>query len=85
MNTNTAIVLQYAISLQAVVMLWLMGDGNKIGPVVGLLGQVLWVWYAALTEQWGLTSGIAVFTLVHARNCRRMRRADRRENDKKAG
>lgn len=64
--------LQWTISVQAMVMLWLMGDGNKAGPVVGLCGQALWLWYAAMTEQWGLMLGIAGFTAVHARNCWKM-------------
>jgi hypothetical protein len=61
-------ILQWSISLQAVIMLWLMGNGNRAGPVVGLFGQIIWMWYALKTEQWGLVLGICMFTLVHARN-----------------
>ncbi len=67
-------VLQYAISIQAATMLWMMGDGNKRGPILGLCGQVLWIWYAWRTGQWGLMPGIAMFTVVHARNCIKMHR-----------
>jgi hypothetical protein len=64
--------LQWAISVQAMIMLWLMGNGSKKGPIVGLFGQILWMWYALKTAQWGLVLGICMFTIVHARNLWKM-------------
>jgi hypothetical protein len=63
--------LQWSLSVQAMVMLWLMGNGNKWGPVVGIVGQIIWIWYSVKTEQWGLVPGVLMFTVIHARNCRK--------------
>jgi hypothetical protein len=66
------VLLQWSLSVSSIVMLWLMGDGKKSGPVVGLLAQILWVWYVCRTDQWGLMPGVAMFTIVNARNCWKM-------------
>jgi len=65
-------ILQWAISIQTMVMLWLLGNKDKRGTIVGLAGQVLWIWYVTKTAQWGLFPGVIVFTLIHARNCWKM-------------
>lgn len=61
-------VLQWVLSIQSAIMLWLMGNGSKIGPAVGLFGQTVWIAYALRTKQYGLIPGIAMFTVVHSRN-----------------
>jgi hypothetical protein len=69
----TGAILQWAISFQAMVMLWLMGNGSRWGPRVGIAGQFLWMYYAVSTHQYGLVIGILAFTVIHIRNYRRMR------------
>jgi hypothetical protein len=67
-------VLQWALSLISVAVLWLMGNGSKYGPLVGLLGQLLWIYYVWHTRQWGLMPGVVMFTVVHGRNYVHMRK-----------
>lgn len=66
-------ILSWVLSIQSALMLWLMGNGDWRGPVVGLVGQVLWLWYVVATKQWGLMPGVVMFTVVNARNCWKMR------------
>jgi hypothetical protein len=38
---------------------------------VNVANQALWAVYAVATEQWGFLVGVAVYTVVFARNARR--------------
>lgn len=62
------IYLQYFLSILTLVSLWLMGNKSKWGPIVGVIGQIFWVWYVINTEQWGLLPGVIAYTVVNVRN-----------------
>jgi hypothetical protein len=53
-------------------MLWLMGNGSKWGAVVGFIGQLGWIFYTVKTGQFGLLPGVALYTIIHARNVVKM-------------
>jgi len=65
--------LSWLLSATSGVMLWLMGNKSKWGPRLGLVNQVLWIFYAVWLRQWGLLPGVIVYTLIHARNVMRWR------------
>jgi hypothetical protein len=60
------------ISVLSILMLWLMGNGSKWGPRVGLATSLLWVVYAVQIREWGLLPGVAAVGVVHFRNMLRM-------------
>jgi hypothetical protein len=61
-------VLSYILSGFSLASLWLMGNKNKIGSIVGIIGQSLWVVYALMLKQPGLLIGVIAYTIVHIRN-----------------
>lgn len=73
--TSFEIGLQCGLSIQAAIVLWLMGNGSAWGPAIGLGGQVVWIYYVVLTKQYGLLPSVAVFTVVHARNYWKMHKS----------
>ncbi len=52
----------------SILMLWLMGNKSKWGPIVGIVAQVLWLIYVLRIEQYGLLLGVVAYAVVHARN-----------------
>jgi hypothetical protein len=69
----------WILSAMSIAMLWMMGNKSKYGPILGLVNQVAWVWYAVSLEQWGLLPGVAGFTIVHIRNLYKWSKADKDE------
>lgn len=65
MSANTFSFILSALSLLS---LWLMGNKNKLGIVVGLANQLLWVVYAVMLKQYGLLIGVIAYTIIHIRN-----------------
>ena len=65
MSANTFSFILSALSLLS---LWLMGNKNKLGMVVGLANQLLWVVYAVMLKQYGLLIGVIAYTIIHIRN-----------------
>lgn len=65
MSTNT---FSYILSAVSLTSLWLMGNKNKLGIVVGLVGQILWLTYALMLKQYGLIIGVVAYTIIHVRN-----------------
>lgn len=57
-----------AVSVYAILVLWLMGNKTKWAPVAGVIGQIVWYAYAINDKQYGLLPGITVFTIIHIRN-----------------
>jgi len=51
-----------------------MGNKSPWGPRIGVLNQVLWFFYIATTEQWGLLPGVIIYTIIHIRNVIRWNR-----------
>ena len=65
MSANTFSFILSALSLLS---LWLMGNKNKLGIVVGLANQLLWVVYAVMLKQYGLLIGVIAYTIIPIRN-----------------
>lgn len=65
MSTNT---FSYILSAVSLTSLWLMCNKNKLGIVVGLVGQILWFTYALMLKQYGLIIGVVAYTIIHVRN-----------------
>ena len=57
-----------------ILMLWLMGNKSKWGPIIGIVNQVLWTTYAIGVREWGLLPGVVVPFFVHIRNLRKWQR-----------
>lgn len=60
--------MDWILSAVSLLMIWLMGRKSKWGPVVGLLGQVLWLWWAWRIGQPGLLVGVIAYTAIHGWN-----------------
>jgi hypothetical protein len=48
--------------------LWMAGSQNKLGWIVSLSVQVLWVLYAIATEQYGFIISACAYSFVYVRN-----------------
>ena len=58
----------WILSCTSILGLWLMGNKSIWGPRLGLLNQVLWVYFILATKQYGLLPGVILYTVVHIRN-----------------
>lgn len=62
---------QLAMALFGLASLWLAMGSNPIGrrwaPVVGLLGQPAWGWFAWQSQAWGLGVLVTAYTAVYLR------------------
>ena len=58
----------YILSIISLVTLWLIGNKNKAGFILGLLNQVLWIWYALMLKQYGLLVGVIAYAAIYIRN-----------------
>jgi hypothetical protein len=61
-------ILEFLLSIFTIAMLWLMGSKSKWGPIVGLFGQIFWIWFVISNQIWGLAPGVLAVTIVTARN-----------------
>jgi hypothetical protein len=60
--------MDWILSIISMVMLWLMGNKNKYAPLIGILSQVLWIYYAISIKQYGLLIGTIGYLIIHIRN-----------------
>ncbi len=61
--------MSWVLSATSLIMLWLMGNRSKWGPRLGILNQVLWIYYVVyIVHDWGLIVGVIAYTIVHIRN-----------------
>lgn len=62
---------QLFIAMFGLTSIWLaMGrnsTGRKWAPIVGLLGQPAWAWFAYESNAWGLAVLVMAYTLVYIR------------------
>jgi hypothetical protein len=63
--------MSYVLGATSCLMLWLMGNKSKYGPMVGIAVQGLWIIYAISLKQWGLIISAVAYTIVHIRNLRK--------------
>lgn len=57
-----------ALSINTIVLMWLVGSRRLLGWVLGLVGQVGWFAFIAVFEAWGLLPLSIALTFVYARN-----------------
>lgn len=67
------LVMQWCLCVFSVTSLWLLGNGSKWGPWVGLVSQPIWFYYTIATHQWGLVVSTTIYTIVNIRNVLKMR------------
>lgn len=60
--------LSWILSVLSLLSLWLLGNKNKLGFAVGVINQLLWIYYALLLKQYGLLVGVIAYTIVNIRN-----------------
>lgn len=65
MSTTT---MSYVISAISLCSLWLVGNKNRWGWVLGIFNQALWTIYAVRLQQWGLLIGVVAYTIINVRN-----------------
>lgn len=62
---------QLFIAVFGLTSIWLaMGrnaTGRKWAPLIGLLGQPAWAWFAYETNAWGLAALVGAYTVVYLR------------------
>lgn len=63
--------IQLALAFFGLTSLWMAMGHNKRArkraPVVGLIGQPAWLWFAVSVEAWGLLALSLAYTLVYIR------------------
>lgn len=64
----------WALTLVGVACFWLAGRKVWWAWYVGLAGQVTWLAYSLMTEQWGFLVGVVLYTFVYTRNAVRWTR-----------
>lgn len=57
----------------------LVGRKNKIGWVIAIGVQGLWITYAVITKQWGFIASALIYGGVNLYNWNRWRREERRQ------
>lgn len=60
--------MDWILSFISMIMLWFMGNKNKYAPFLGIIGQMLWIYYAASLKQYGLLVGTIGYLIIHVRN-----------------
>jgi len=67
----SASILSWILSANSLISLWLVGNKNKAGFILGLVNQALWVWYALMLKQYGLLVGVIAYTIINYRNLKK--------------
>lgn len=57
----------WALSLIGILSLYLIENMDRRGFLVGLAVEVLWLWYAIATEQWGFAPAVVVYSWLYWR------------------
>jgi hypothetical protein len=55
----------YVLMAFGVVGLFLIGSKKKIGWSIGIGAQILWIWYAVVTHQWGFIISALVYGIMY--------------------
>lgn len=61
-------ILPLTLSAFTVLGMWLIGNKNRLGWVVGLINQILWISFAIIFKAWGLLPLTLVLIIVYTRN-----------------
>ena len=60
--------ISWILSLSAVLHMWLMGNKWKWAPLMGVIAQAGWIYFAISEEQFGFIPGAICFIFVNFRN-----------------
>lgn len=63
----------WALTAVGVTGLYLAGSRNRVGWLIGIAAQALWLAYAVSTRQWGFLASVFAYGGVHLRNWLRWR------------
>lgn len=69
-------ILPLILSLLTIVGMWLIGNKNRLGWVVGLFNQTLWITFAIVFKAWGLLPLTLVLIVVYTRNLTKWTKTD---------
>lgn len=61
----------WVLTFVGVLGLYLAGSKNKLGWIIGLSAQILWIVFAISTKQYGFIVSAFAYGFVYARNWRR--------------
>lgn len=70
------VIWSFALSFVGVLGLFLAGKRMKIGWLVALSNEVLWLAYTIATAQWGFLIAISIYSFVYVQNYVRWRDED---------
>lgn len=73
----TPLVWSFVLSAVGIVGILLAGSKRKLGWLVGLMVQPLWIVFAVSTEQYGFILNAVIYAAVYARNWLRWRRDEK--------
>jgi nicotinamide riboside transporter PnuC len=67
----------WILAVGGITAMWLVGQHNKLGWLIGAALQVVWFVFAVITHQYGFIATAIVYSFVYARNWYRWRRLER--------
>lgn len=64
----TLLVWSWVLVVSGATGMWLSGRRLRVGWLVAIFTEMLWIVYAAQTQQWGFIAGAVLYMVVFARN-----------------
>jgi hypothetical protein len=64
----TPLVWSWVLVISGATGMWLSGRRLRVGWLVAIFTEALWIIYAVQTEQWGFIAGALLYMVVFARN-----------------
>lgn len=61
-------IVQAIVSILTVISWWLMGDKRISGPIMGVVCQMAWTFYAVMSHQWLILPSVLFLGIVSVRN-----------------
>ena len=58
----------YILGTISCIVLWMVGNKNRMAMVIGAVSQLLWIAYAIALKQYGLIISAVVYIIVYIRN-----------------
>lgn len=58
----------YILGIISCIVLWMVGNKNRMAMAIGALSQLLWIAYAIALKQYGLIISAVVYMIVYIRN-----------------
>jgi hypothetical protein len=61
-------ILPLALSVNTIVVMWMVGSKSALGWTLALIGQVGWLLFVFVFEAWGLLPLVVALSFVYTRN-----------------